>query len=118
MNTVDSVMTTADLERIFQVDKHTIWRWEERGLIKAVRTVGGHRRYLVSDQTAELQEVLLRPAEELLTPGQVAKIFRVNVKTVSRWSRQGKLKAVLTLGGHRRFRASEVKAAIETTGLN
>jgi excisionase family DNA binding protein len=48
-------------------------------------------------------------AEALLTPSEVAALFRVNPKTVSRWARAGKLHAIRTLGGHRRFRASEVQ---------
>ncbi|MDQ1502811.1 MAG: hypothetical protein QOD57_538, partial [Actinomycetota bacterium] len=42
---------------------------------------------------------------ELLTPGEVATMFRVNAKTVTRWARAGKISAVRTLGGHRRFQA-------------
>ncbi len=48
--------------------------------------------------------------ESLLTPAEVAKIFRVGAKTVARWADEGKLTVVRTLGGHRRFRESEVKA--------
>jgi excisionase family DNA binding protein len=47
---------------------------------------------------------------ELLTPSEVAQLFRVNPKTVTRWARAGKITAVRTLGGHRRFRAAEVRA--------
>ena len=47
--------------------------------------------------------------EELLTPAEVAAMFRVNPKTVTRWARSGKISAIRTLGGHRRFRAAEVK---------
>jgi excisionase family DNA binding protein len=47
--------------------------------------------------------------DRLLTPGEVAELFRVNPKTVTRWARAGKLSAIRTLGGHRRFRASEVR---------
>ena len=46
--------------------------------------------------------------EALLTPSEVADLFRVNPKTVTRWARAGKISAVRTLGGHRRFRAAEV----------
>lgn len=51
--------------------------------------------------------------DRLLTPGEVAAIFRVNPKTVTRWARSGKLHAIKTLGGHRRFRASEVRESLE-----
>ena len=54
-----------------------------------------------------------RPDERLLTPAEVAALFRVNPKTVSRWARSGKLHAIRTLGGHRRFRASEVRENLE-----
>lgn len=45
---------------------------------------------------------------QLLTPSEVAALFRVDPKTVSRWAATGKLSAVRTLGGHRRFKADEV----------
>lgn len=49
------------------------------------------------------------PAEnELLTPAEVAAMFRVDPKTVTRWAKAGKLSSIRTLGGHRRYRASEV----------
>jgi len=53
---------------------------------------------------------------ELLTPGEVAIMFRVNPKTVTRWARSGKISAVRTLGGHRRFRASEIRRLLEEVG--
>jgi len=52
---------------------------------------------------------------ELLTPAEVAVMFRVNPKTVTRWARAGKISAVRTLGGHRRFRASEIRRFLEET---
>ncbi len=48
--------------------------------------------------------------EELLTPAEVAKMFRVSPKTVTRWARSGRISAIRTIGGHRRFRASEIEA--------
>ena len=47
-------------------------------------------------------------AEVLLTPKEVAQRFHVNPKTVTRWAKAGKLTAIRTLGGHRRYRESEV----------
>lgn len=47
-------------------------------------------------------------ANGLLTPSEVAEMFRVNPKTVTRWARAGKISAIRTLGGHRRFRAVEI----------
>ncbi|HVM40744.1 MAG TPA: BldC family transcriptional regulator [Acidimicrobiia bacterium] len=51
--------------------------------------------------------------EVLLTPSEVAAMFRVNPKTVTRWARAGKISAIRTLGGHRRFRASEIRKYLE-----
>ena len=53
------------------------------------------------------------PRDDLLTPAEVAALFRVNPKTVTRWARAGKITAIRTLGGHRRFRASEIKRCLE-----
>ena len=54
-----------------------------------------------------------RTPDTLLTPAEVAALFRVNPKTVTRWARAGKITAIRTLGGHRRFRASEVRRCVE-----
>jgi excisionase family DNA binding protein len=55
----------------------------------------------------------LQTPEVLLTPSEVARLFRVNPKTVTRWARAGKLTAIRTLGGHRRFRESEIRRCLE-----
>ncbi len=55
-------------------------------------------------------------ADALLTPAEVAALFRVNPKTVTRWARAGKITAIRTLGGHRRFRASEIRRCLEQMG--
>jgi excisionase family DNA binding protein len=47
--------------------------------------------------------------EVLLTPSEVAALFRVDPKTVTRWAKAGKLTPIRTLGGHRRYRKSEVQ---------
>lgn len=56
------------------------------------------------------------PRTELLTPAEVAALFGVDAKTVTRWARAGKISAIRTLGGHRRFRADEVQALLEGNG--
>jgi excisionase family DNA binding protein len=48
--------------------------------------------------------------ERLLTPAEVATMFRVDPKTVTRWAKAGKLSSIRTLGGHRRYREAEVHA--------
>ena len=52
--------------------------------------------------------------ELLLTPSEVAKLFRVDPKTVTRWAKSGKLTSIRTLGGHRRYKGSEVRALLNS----
>jgi excisionase family DNA binding protein len=56
--------------------------------------------------------------EVLLTPAEVASLFRVDPKTVTRWAKLGKLTSIRTLGGHRRYKESEVKALLAATPNN
>jgi excisionase family DNA binding protein len=49
--------------------------------------------------------------KRLLTPTEVATLFRVDPKTVTRWAKAGKLKSIRSLGGHRRYRETEVRIA-------
>jgi len=50
--------------------------------------------------------------EQLLTPGEVAALFRVDPKTVTRWATAGRIGSIRTPGGHRRFRESEVRTLL------
>lgn len=50
--------------------------------------------------------------DTLLTPGEVAQLFRVDPSTVIRWANAGKLSSTRTLGGHRRYHADEVLALL------
>lgn len=52
----------------------------------------------------------LYPAEQLLLPADVAALFHVTPRTVTRWARAGKLTTIYTAGGHRRYRLAEVLA--------
>ncbi len=51
--------------------------------------------------------------ERLLTPGEVAAMFRVDPKTVNRWARMGRLDSVRTPSGQRRYREAEVRALLD-----
>jgi excisionase family DNA binding protein len=46
---------------------------------------------------------------ELLTPAEVASMFRVDPKTVTRWAKAGRLTSIRTLGGHRRYLEAEIR---------
>jgi excisionase family DNA binding protein len=51
--------------------------------------------------------------DRFMTPGEVAALFRVDPKTVTRWAAAGRIGSIRTPGGHRRFRESEVRALLE-----
>lgn len=54
--------------------------------------------------------------DELLTPTEVAKLFKVNPKTVTRWAHSGRLPSITTPGGHKRFPRSEVDKFLQAEG--
>ena len=51
-------------------------------------------------------------AEHLLTPGEVASLFRVDPKTVTRWASADRIGSIRTPGGHRRFREAEGRSRL------
>jgi excisionase family DNA binding protein len=53
-----------------------------------------------------------------MTPAEVAALFRVDPKTVTRWAEAGKMTAVRTLGGHRRYRREEVQNLLVSSSLS
>jgi excisionase family DNA binding protein len=50
--------------------------------------------------------------ERLLLPSEVAALFHVHPRTVTRWARSGRMPAdgvIRTLGGHRRFKSAVIE---------
>ncbi len=62
--------------------------------------------------TASTQQTHPNSQDQLLTPGEVATLFRVDPKTVTRWATAGRIGSIRTPGGHRRFRETEVRALL------
>ena len=53
--------------------------------------------------------------EALLTPKEVAAVYRVEPRTVQRWAKSGLIESVPTPGGRlKRFRASDVEALLNS----
>lgn len=52
----------------------------------------------------------------VLTAADLAPLFRVDPKTVSRWGRDGRIPSFRTPGGHRRFRREDIAAFLEAYG--
>jgi excisionase family DNA binding protein len=63
---------------------------------------------------ANFSPLNLSDQEKLLTPAEVASLFRVDPKTVTRWAKSGKLTSIRTLGGHRRYKQSEVRSLLKS----
>lgn len=51
--------------------------------------------------------------ERLLRREEVAEAFRVDPRTVSQWARRGLIATVVTPGGQRRYRETDVRALLE-----
>jgi len=57
----------------------------------------------------------LSDAERMLRPREVALLFKVDPKTVTRWAKTGRLTPIVLPSGHRRYRASDVEALMSST---
>jgi excisionase family DNA binding protein len=53
---------------------------------------------------------------DLLTPAEAARKLGVTPNTVTRWSRAGRISAIQTMGGHRRFRRDEIERVLRECG--
>lgn len=67
---------------------------------------------IMAEQALGVEHRPIEP-ERLLKPGEVAAVFRVDPKTVTRWATAGLISSIRTPGGHRRFRESAVRAFLQ-----
>jgi excisionase family DNA binding protein len=96
------------------------WTWAIHMGISTSSSFGAPRphniqredRYIDPGGEAAPMSARTPEAEPLLTPAEVATMFRVDPKTVTRWAKAGKLTSIRTLGGHRRYRETEVRALL------
>jgi putative resolvase len=49
MEKEDQLINIGEAARLLAVCQDTLRKWERKGLIESVRTIGGHRRYKMSD---------------------------------------------------------------------
>jgi predicted site-specific integrase-resolvase len=111
-------MRPVEVAAIFRVDDKTPARWAAAGQITAATTPGGHKRFRRADIAAIVGEDVLAGKDSLLTPSEVAAIFRVDDKTPARWAVAGRINSIRTPSGHHRFFKSEVKQRIDTNELS
>jgi excisionase family DNA binding protein len=105
------LLTPTEVAALFRVDPKTVGRWRKAGRLKPAFPYAHRPRYR-EDQVLALIGTST-PAPEMLTRSQVARLFRVDPKTVTRWANQGRLPSIPTLGGHHRYRADQVHALLE-----
>jgi excisionase family DNA binding protein len=77
-----------------------------KGSLAGVRSQGKKGRNMHADPPQ---------IEQLLTPKEVSDMFGVGRATVTRWAKTGMLTSIRTLGGHRRYRADEVRGLMSGT---
>ena len=70
----------------------------------------------IIDPTSRPGARLVRPPKRggLLTPAEVAALYRVDPRTVTRWAKAGRLACIRTLGGHRRYPAAQFQTLLDT----
>ena len=59
---VERLLTPAEVAARFRVDPKTVTRWAKAGKLSSIRTLGGHRRY----RAAEIEALLGGAVEEKL----------------------------------------------------
>ena len=120
--TEERYLAPSDAARRLSISTITLRKWGASGKVASRRAGGGHHEYLEADierlRESEGRDLLVSvperlEADELLAPGEVAAMFRVDPKTVGRWAEAGKLHPVFTPGGQRRYREPEVRALFQ-----
>ena len=48
--------------------------------------------------------------ERMISISEASEILGVDIRTLQRWDNDGRLKAYRTLGGHRRYKLSEIES--------
>ena len=65
-----------------------------------------------------MNSVLPVQRDRLLTTSEVARLFRVDSKTVMRWAKAGQVKSIRTPGGHWRFPSGEIFTLLRVNGVD
>ena len=103
MPAANKFLSIKEASNFLGVSSKTLRRWEDKGLIKSIRTSGGHRRY-----TALSLRELKTSNKTLKTIREAAYFLGVSTKTLRRWEKKGLIKPIRTPGGHRRYNVSSL----------
>lgn len=83
-------------------------------ILDRLRNPGAHPSYDAAPAIPSVEPSPVAPAaqRELITPGEASALLHVDTRTVGRWAASGKIASVLTPGGHRRFRRSDIQTLL------
>lgn len=106
-----TLIGTRQVARMAGVNPKTVSRWVRTGRLPVLsKTQEGRIKFDLDLVNSLIGRQPDAPEDHLLTPGDVARLFRVDPRTVGRWANQGIIHPIFTLGRRRRFLQSEVKA--------
>lgn len=71
----------------------------------------------IMNKTRKTEKLKNLKSDTLLTSYEVGQLLQVNPSSVNKWSREGRLRAYRTAGGHRRFRADDVADMAVSAGM-
>ena len=72
---------------------------------------------LADGRTQKVVIAIAKRSEQFLTTGEIARLFRVHPKTMTKWANSGPIRSTRTPGGHRRFSVSDVTSFVADRGL-
>jgi len=104
-------MTSAELTQIRELFRAKLRQLRDEERPRAATT----KRRPTRSRLPERFETITSPPGngDVLSPGDIAGLLRVHPKTVTRWATRDGLPSFRTVGGHRRFRWTDVTAWVE-----
>lgn len=106
----ERLFTTGEVAKILHVSGETVRGWADRGIINCHRTAGGRRRFPVSELQAIAGSEINEEDDCTLRPCEAATRLGISKTKLRELANDGALGATKTVGGHRRYSYSQVKA--------
>ncbi len=94
--------------KILKVSADTLRNWEKQGKLVPQRTVGGARRYNLTELESIKKELGPRVSPRLLSISKAASLLQVSADTLRNWEKRSLIQADRTAGGARRYALTDV----------